>query len=134
MKDTFAVKIWLHISKPFQITKVLEVLYMLDWIWYAVLSYIPRDYITGTLFTTMQLLFSTYQISVLFTLMAFSHMLALYKNIIWLRKSNLLFNISLLIYLTVYLSQSVPIAAGIGYYVILIGVSIFAFWRMDETH
>lgn len=132
--NSLAVKLWLYMSRPFQITKVLELLYMLDWIWYAILSYLPTQYISGSLFTNMRNILSSYQISAVLTFLAFIHVLALYKNIIWLRKFNLLFNIALLLYLTAYLLQGIPLAAGLGYYVILIGVSAFAFWRMDETH
>lgn len=134
LDNSYAMRIWLYISKPFQITKVLEILYMLDWLWYAILSYLPEKYISGSLFTTLRDVLTQYQISALMTFIGVIHIIALYKNIIWLRKFNLVFNISLLIYLTAYLFQSIPVAAGIGYYVILIGVSTFAFWRMDETH
>jgi hypothetical protein len=132
--NSFAMRIWMYVSKPFQITKVLELLYMLDWIWYAILSYVPEKYISGSLFVNMRNILSNFQISAVFTIIAIIHIIALYSNAIWLRKFALLFNIGLLIYLTSYLFQSVPVAAGIGYYVTLIGVSIFAFWRMDETH
>lgn len=132
--NTIAMRLWAYMSKPFQITKILEILYMLDWIWYAILSYIPAQYISGSLFVNMRTVLSNFQISAIFTFIALIHIIALYSNAVWLRKFNLLFNIGLLLYLTVYLFQTVPLAAGIGYYVILIGVSTFAFWRMDETH
>lgn len=131
--NSFAMKLWLYMSKPFQITKVLEILYMLDWMWYAILSYLPAKYISGSLFTNLRGILTDYQISAFMTFIAAIHVIALYRNVVWLRKFNLLFNISLLLYLTVYLFQNIPVAAGIGYYVILIGVSTFAFWRMDET-
>lgn len=134
MKTTFAMRLWEYISRPFQITKVLEILYMLDWTWYAILSYIPTHLVSGSLFTNLRKIFTEFQISAIFSLIAFIHILALYLNIVWLRKFNLLFNIGLLLYLTAYLFQNTPIAAGIGYYVILIGISTFSFWRMDETH
>ena len=132
--NSFAMKLWLYISKPFQITKVLELLYMLDWLWYAILSFFPSQYISGSLFVTIRNILEPYQISAIFTLLAIIHVIGLYKNLIWLRKFNLLFNIALLLYLTVAVLQNLPVAAGIGYYVILIGISAFAFWRMDETH
>lgn len=132
--NTLAMKIWLYMRKPFQITKILEILYMLDWIWYAFLSYLPDQYINGSLFVTMHSILSDLQISAIFTGIAFIHIVGLYKNIIWLRKLNLLFNIGILLYLTVLFLQRLPVGAGIGYYIILIGVSTFAFWRMDETH
>lgn len=131
---TFAMRLWEYMSKPFQITKVLEILYMLDWIWYAILSYIPPQYISGSLFTNMRTILTSFQISAIFSFIALIHIIGLYSNAVWLRKFNLLFNIFLLLYLTAYLFQTIPLAAGIGYYVILIGVSTFAFWRMDETH
>jgi hypothetical protein len=132
--NSFAMKLWLYMSRPFQITKVLELLYMLDWIWYAILSYLPGKYISGSLFTNLRAILTPDQITGVMTCIALIHVIALYKNVIWLRKFNLLFNISLLLYLTGYLLQYIPVAAGIGYYIILIGVSTFAFWRMDETH
>src|SRR5687768_10925942 len=132
--NSMATKLWLYISRPFQITKVLEILYMLDWIWYAILSYIPQKYISGSLFTNMRTVLSNFQISAIFSIIALIHIIGLYSNAVWLRKFNLLFNIGLLMYLTAYLFQVTPIAAGVGYYVILIGISTFAFWRMDETH
>ncbi len=132
--NSIAMKLWLYVSKPFQITKVLELLYMLDWLWYATLSFLPSYYISGSLFIALHAALSDAQTSILLTFIAIVHLIALYRNIIWLRKFNLLFNIALLLYLTVYLLQETPLAAGVGYYVILIGVSTFAFWRMDETH
>lgn len=132
--NSLAVKLWLYMSRPFQITKVLELLYMLDWLWYAILSFLPAEYISGSLFVTFRNVLAPYQISAIFTTIAIMHIVALYNNIVWLRKFNLLFNISLLLYLTVVILQTLPVAAGIGYYVILIGISTFAFWRMDETH
>ncbi len=135
MKDnSFAVKLWRSISKPFQITKLLEILYTLDWIWYAFLSYVPARYINGVLFSGLREILSAKSISLILTFIALMHMIALYNNIIWLRKVNIVFNITLLLYMATYLLQQVPIPAGTGYYMILIGVSIFAFWRMDESH
>ena len=132
--NSFGMRLWAYISRPFQITKVLEILYMLDWLWYAILSYLPQQYISGSLFTNMRGVLSDTQVSLTFTVIASIHVIALYLNVVWLRKFNLLFNIALLLYLTAYIIQNVPVAAGIGYYVILIGISTFAFWRMDETH
>lgn len=132
--NSIAMKLWQFVSKPFQITKVLELLYMLDWVWYAILSFLPEKYISGSLFTTFRGILDPYQVSAIFSTIAIMHVIGLYKNYIWLRKFNLLFNIGLLIYLTVSVLQRLPVAAGIGYYVIVIGISIFAFWRMDETH
>lgn len=134
IKNTFAMRLWQYMSKPFQITKVLEILYMLDWIWYAILSYLPAQYISGSLFVNMHDVLSNFQVSAIFTFIALLHIIGLYSNAVWLRKFNLLFNIGVLLYLTAYLFQNIPVAAGIGYYVILIGISTFAFWRMDETH
>ena len=133
IKTTLAMRIWKYVSKPFQITKVLELLYMLDWIWYAVLSFFPPKYITGAIFQGLATFLSSFQISLLLTIIALSHMLALFRNIVWLRKLNLLFNIGLLLNITAMsLLKGLPIAAGIGYLIILIGISIFVFWRMDE--
>lgn len=133
IETTLAMRIWQVISKPFQITKVLELLYMLDWIWYAILSFLPDRYVEGSVFKLLRGIFEGYQVSVFMTLIAASHVLALFNNIIWLRKINLLFNITLLLYLTAVAFQNLPVAAGLGYLVILIGISAFAFWRMDET-
>lgn len=132
-ETSIAIRIWLYISRPFQITKILEILYMLDWLWYAILSFLPDKYITDSLFTMLHIIFNDYQLSAFFSIIALLHMVALYNNIVWMRKLNLLFNIGLLLYLTGILIQRLPIAAGLGYLVILISISIFAFWRMDET-
>jgi hypothetical protein len=132
--NSLGMRLWAYISRPFQITKVLEILYMLDWLWYAILSYLPEQYISGSLFVNMREVLTNTQVSLTFSVIAVIHVIALYRNVVWLRKFNLLFNIALLLYLTAYLFQTVPLAAGIGYYVILIGISTFAFWRMDETH
>ncbi len=132
--NSLAVKLWMYMSRPFQITKVLELLYMLDWVWYAILSFLPSIYVGGSLFIVFRGILEPYQISAVFATIAIMNVVALYKNIVWLRKFNLLFNISILLYLTVLVLQTTPVAAGIGYYVILIGISIFAFLRMDETH
>lgn len=134
LKTTLAMRVWDYMSRPFQITKVLEILYMLDWIWYAILSYLPEQYISGSLFTNLRIVLTSFQISAILTIIALIHVIALYSNVVWLRKFNLLYNIGLLLYLTAYVLQTIPVAAGIGYYIILIGVTTFAFWRMDETH
>ncbi len=133
--QSMAMRVWTYISTPFQITKVLELLYMLDWIWYAILSYLPSKYISGTFFDVLRLNFAALTITILISIIAVLHVYALLHNIVWLRKTVLLFNIGVLIYLTVTIVlRTYPnISAGIGYYVILIGVSIFAFWRMDES-
>lgn len=131
---SIAIRLWLYISRPFQITKVLELLYMLDWLWYACLSFVPSSYIAGSLFISIRQVLQPYQISAIFAIIAIFHIVGLYRNIIWLRKFNLVFNIAILFYLTAIVLQKLPIAAGVGYYVILVGISIFAFWRMDETH
>ena len=131
---SFAMKMWLYISKPFQITKVLEILYALDWIWYAVMSFIPEKYITGSLFGVLRNFMPLWMISALLCAIAILHVAALLKNIIWLRKTALVFNIGVLLYLSVLLLLRNPLPSGAGYLVILVGVSIFAFWRMDETH
>jgi hypothetical protein len=129
-----AIRIWIYISKPFQINKVLELLYMLDWLWYAILSYLPSSYTGGTLFTTLRSITTPFVISIIFTSIAVIHSIALMLNVIALRKAALLFNIGILFYLTSAVFATNPyVAAGIGYYIILIGVSIFAFLRMDET-
>lgn len=132
--NSFAMKVWLYISKPFQITKVLEILYALDWVWYAVIATIPDKYITGGLLTV----FRPYApreviIAILFTI-ALTHVYALWFNVIGLRKINLIFNVAVLLYLSSRYFLNIPIPAGVGYLVILIGVSIFAYLRMDETH
>jgi hypothetical protein len=134
MRNTFAMALWDYISKPFQITKVLEILYMLDWIWYAILSYLPERYISGSLFMTLRTVMSGFQIATVLTFIALIHVIGLYSNAVWLRKFNLLLNIGILLYLTAYIFQTFPVAAGIGYYMILIGITTFAFWRMDERH
>lgn len=132
--NSIAMKIWLYVSRPFQITKVLEILYMLDWVWYAILSFLPDRFISGSLFMILRTVFEDYQVSIILLTIAILHVIGLFWNVIWLRKNNLLFNIGLLLYLTSVSLQRLPVSAGLGYLVILIGVSIFAFWRMDETH
>lgn len=132
-RKTFAMRAWLYISRPFQITKVLELLYMLDWILYAVLSYLPEQYTTGSLFRLVRELLPPAFVSFTFTIIATFHLYALTANVIWMRKAALLFNIGVLIYITSLALLSGPFSAGLGYLLILIGVSMFAFWRMVEV-
>jgi len=132
-RKTAAIKVWLYISRPFQITRVLELLYMLNWMLYAVLSFLPEQYTGGSLFRILRAFFNQITISTIFVIIAFIHIYALIGNVIFLRKLTLLFNIGLLFYITTIALQATPFSAGIGYLIILIGVSIFSFWRMDET-
>jgi len=132
--NSLVMKVWLYISKPFQITKVLEILYALDWVWYAIISLIPDRFISGGIFPALRdVLPKGLIINVLF-LIAALHITALWKNVVWLRKFNLVFNIAILLYLSSNYLLTFPIPAGVGYLIILIGVSTFAFWRMDESH
>lgn len=132
-RKTTAVKTWLYISRPFQITRLLELLYMFNWLFYTGLSFLPKEYIAGSLFDLMRILMPYDFIKLTFVLIAFIHVYALIGNVIWLRKLTLLFNIGLLLYIVSVTLQSIPFSAGIGYFIILMGISIFAFWRMDES-
>ena len=129
-----AMKVWLYISKPFQITKVLEILYALDWVWYAIIATIPDKYISGGILSPLRTVVSKESIIIVLFLIAVMHVTALWKNVVWLLKLNLLFNIAVLLFLSSKYFLTFPIPAGVGYLVILVGVSMFAFWRMDETH
>lgn len=129
-----ALKMWLYISKPFQITKVLEMLYMLDWLWYAVISTIPDRYVVGGIFTSLRTEWSKELIIIVLFIIAMVHVIALIRNIIWLRKFNLIFNAAILLYLSSTYLIGLPIPAGVGYMLILVGITIFAFLRMDESH
>jgi len=128
------MKLWLYVSKPFRITKVLELLYTFDWLWYAILSYLPGQYVSGGLFTILRSAdITALAISIIITLLALSHVVALWWNIIWLRRANILINVLLLTFIT---SRSIliqPLPSGVGYLIILICVTIFVFWRMDIT-
>lgn len=132
--NSFAMKMWLYVSKPFQITKVLEILYALDWVWYAIIATIPDKYISGGILSPLRTVVSKESIIIVLFLIAVMHVTALWKNVVWLRKLNLLFNIAVLLFLSSKYFLTFPIPAGVGYLVILVGVSMFAFWRMDETH
>lgn len=132
-RKTFSMRAWLYISRPFQITKILELLYMLDWILYAVLSYFPEQYTTGSLFRALRSLMPNNYVSFTLTIIAVFHLYALTANVVWMRRVALLFNIGILIYITSLALLSGPFSAGLGYLLILIGVSIFAFWRMVEV-
>jgi hypothetical protein len=132
-RKTIAVRAWLYVSRPFQITRLLELLYMFNWILYAGLSFLPEDYTSGSLFRIMHVLMPDDYIRLTFVVIAFLHIYALIVNVVWLRKIALLFNIGLLLYIVSVTLQSIPFSAGIGYLIILIGISIFAFWRMDES-
>lgn len=129
-----AMKMWLYISKPFQITKVLEILYMLDWLWYAIISTIPDRYVVGGIFTSLRSEWPKEVIITALFLIAMLHVIALMRNIIWLRKFNLIFNAAILLFLSATYLIGLPIPAGVGYMLILIGITIFAFLRMDESH
>lgn len=132
-RKTFSMRMWLYISRPFQITKVLELLYMLDWILYAVLSYFPEQYTTGSLFKALRSLMPHEFVSFTITLIAIFHLYALTANVIWMRRAALLFNIGVLMYITSLSLLTEAFSASSGYLLILIGVSMFAFWRMVEV-
>ena len=134
IKTTISMRIWAYMGKPFQVARLLELLYMFDWLWYAILSFIPDKYINDVTFTYTQTILSNFQISSIAVGITILHMIALYRNIIWLRKLNLLINSSLLLYLVAYSLQTQPISASIGYYIVLIGVSTLAFWRIGEAY
>lgn len=133
-RKTISMKIWLYISRPFQITRLLELLYMLDWILYAVLSFFPAHYTNGVLFETMHDIMPHTYVNLALTLIALIHVYASSANVIWLRKIILLFNIGVLFYIASAALQVVPFSTGIEYLIILIGVTAFAFWRMDEKY
>lgn len=133
-EQLLAMRVWRYISKPFQITKVLEILYALDWIWYAVIATVPERFISGGLFPELRAVWSTSVIAIVLGVIATVHVIGLWNNVLWLRKTVLVFNIAILVYLSTTYLLAYPIPAGVGYLVILIGVSIFAFLRMDESH
>ena len=130
-----AMRVLYFLTKPFQITKVLELLYMLDWIWYALISFIPDKYISGSLFEILRSIpyLAPYGIRILLTGIALLHFIGLTYNYILLRRINLIFNIAVLLYITSRAIIAQPLSSGIGYIVILLGITIFAFWRMDES-
>ncbi len=129
----YAMRVWNFMSKPFQITKVLELLYMLDWIWLAILSLLPDKYVVGTLFDALRTFSTPSVIRTILCSIALIHIIGLFYNQVILRKLSLLFNVTVLLYITVYSFQRVSAAAaGLGYYMILIGITVFAFWRMDD--
>ena len=133
LHQKYAMRVWLYISKPFQISKVLEILYMLDWIWYAILSLLPTSQIGGTLFSNAREITTPFVISIVIMSFALFHIIGLLRNVIWLRKLNLLLNVLILSYLASKLFTTYPFPSGVGYYLILIGVTIFAYLRMDEN-
>ena len=132
--NRLAMKVWRYISKPFQITKVLEILYALDWVWYAMIALIPDRFISGGVIAPLRLVYPKSLIIATLLLIALAHVIALWYNVVWLRKVNLMFNVGVLLFLSTQYLLHLPIPAGVGYLVILVGVSIFAFLRMDETH
>jgi hypothetical protein len=133
LQQRYAMRVWRYISKPFQITKVLEILYTLDWIWYAVLSLLPPADTSGSLFIAARIFMPPFAVSLLMITIAVLQSMALLRNMVWLRKINILFNVFILCYLAFSLLLQTPISSGAGYLIILIGVSIFAFLRMDEN-
>lgn len=133
-QEHLALRLWQYISKPFQITKVLEILYMLNWMWYAFLSIIPNYLVSGLVFNEIQQVANSRAVTFIIMCLTFSHILALLLNIIILRKINLMLNIAMLLYISAKSLQNLPISSGVGYLVILAGVSIFAFLRMDKSH
>lgn len=134
IQQSLGIRFWLYISKPFQITKVLEILYALDWIWYAILSFLPEKYVAGSLFNSLRTYFTQGQINVLLCFIAILHMSGLWLNIIIIRKICLLFNAAILFFLFITFVIHEPIPSSIGYFAILTGITFFAFLRMDKTH
>lgn len=134
IQQNLAVRFWLYISKPFQITKVLEILYALDWGWYAILSFLPEKYVAGSLFNSLRHYFTQGQISVILCFIAILHMSGLWLNVIIIRKLCLLYNAAILFFLFITFVIQEPIPSSIGYFAILTGITFFAFLRMDKTH
>lgn len=129
-----AIRLWLYISKPFQITKILEILYALDWVWFAALSIWANNYISSFPLVSLYQLITPLQISILFCSIAAIHIIGLWANIIILRKLCLLFNAIILCYFFIVLAADQPLPSSIGYFGILSFITLFAFLRMDEKN
>lgn len=134
LSQSLIAQLWQYLVKPFQITKVLELLYALNWIWFALLSLLPGEYVTGTLFTLLQHIMSKEAISLLVIFIASASTYAMWHNNILLRKMMLLFNIGVELFLFSKVIITIPVPATSGYLFILAALTMFAYWRMDTTY
>jgi hypothetical protein len=124
-------KAWFFIIKPFRIAQVLEIMYALNWCYYLILSFLPTNLVSGSLFTALRRSLNPYVVIFLFLQMAVVSSVGLLFNIIVIRKFVLMVNIAIMAWLIVVSISQFPISGGIGYIVILTGLTIFVFLRID---
>lgn len=112
-------------------TKILEMLFALNWAWYFLVSLIPRQYIYGSLLYYLDSQVTIYGTTTLFMLLTLASWYALVNNVVWLRKAVMFFNIGLC-----FLSGALalfgryPPAAGAGFVLILGTLSVICVWKM----
>lgn len=113
-------------------TKILEMLFALNWLWYFFASLVPRKYIAGALLSYLDVTTGSVYgtIAILLTLAVVSHY-ALIKNILWLRKAVMFFNIGLcFLSAALALFGRFPPSAGAGFVLILGALSSVSIWKM----
>lgn len=131
--ETLGLRFWNYIAKPFQITKVLELLYALDWVWYFSLSLLPEQYVAGSIFKFLHLVTTQFIGSSVLFLIASISIYGLWNNNIRVRKIVLICNIGILLWVFFTNALQMPISGGSGYLLILALLSMFALWRMDVS-
>lgn len=117
-----------YLARPFKITKVLELLYVLNWLWIALLTlFVPNLPFSRSSSIVLVYPYAT----ILWLFIAGFSSYGVWHNIIIIRRITLIFNILITTFLFTKNLVSAPLTAASGYLFILIGLTIFAYWRMD---
>lgn len=116
-------------------TKILEMLFALNWAWYFLVSLIPRTHISGSLLSYLDRNVSVYGTIAVFLLLTLASWYALVKNIVWLRKVIMFFNISLcFLSAELALFGRYPPSAGAGFVLILGILSVISVWKITVSN
>lgn len=112
-------------------TKIIEMLFCLNYTWYAFCAIIPKEYVYSGLFDYLDNAITRVGTVSIFLILAYISTYALVKNIVVLRKVVLVFSMSLC-FLTAALSLfgRYPPAAGAGFTLILGMLTCTSLWKM----
>lgn len=115
-------------------TKILEMLFALNWMWYFLVSLIPRSHISGALLSYLDSKVTIYGTIFVFIVLTASSWYALVKDVVWLRKVVMFLNISLcFLSAALALFGRFPPSAGAGFVLILGLLSVVSVWKITIT-
>jgi hypothetical protein len=127
--------IWLFrtLTRPFQVTKTIELLYALDWAWLTIMSFLPEGTTSNTNIDRLKSSTNPFMVSGILLVIALLSAYSLVANIVMLRKVLLLLNLALILFLSANSLFKIPISTNVGYLLILAILTILAYWRIDVT-